>query len=80
MKYSYFDKYKDILGKPNTGLHKYKLLDTAVVDYVLTIVVAIVFSYYTKVPLVLSTILWFVIGIISHMLFGVETTVVKYFK
>ena len=80
MNYAPFKKHKDIFGKPNTGLHKYKLLDTALVDYILTILLAIVFSYYTKVPLVLSTILWFVIGIVSHMLFGVDTEAIKYFK
>lgn len=30
-------KYKDIFGKPMTGLHKYRIFDIAVVDVAATI-------------------------------------------
>lgn len=73
-----FIKFRDIFGKPNTGVHKYKILDTAVVDYVLTLLLAFFWAYFTGLPLVLSTILWFIIGLICHVLFGVPTDAVKY--
>ena len=73
-----FHKYKDILGVPFKGVHKFRFLNTAIVDYILTIILAILTTYFTTTPLVLTTILWFVIGIISHILFGVETDTLKY--
>lgn len=73
-----FKKYEHIFGIPGKGFHKIRLLDVALGDYVLTIILAIFFSFITHVPLVLSTILWFIIGIILHTLFGVNTSAVKY--
>ena len=64
---------------PNTGVHATRFLDTALVDYKLTIVLAIVTTYFTKIPLVLTTIGWLIIGLICHILFGVETNTVKLF-
>ena len=73
-----FKKYKDILGVPRTGLHSYRVFDTAVVDYILTILVSIVTTYLTKIPLVVTTIIWLILGVILHILFGVETNTTKY--
>lgn len=73
-----FNNYSEIFGAIGKGAHKHRFLDTAIVDYVLTIVVACLTSYYSKIPLVLTTIMWFVIAIILHALFGVETNVIKY--
>jgi len=72
------NKYKDILGVPLQGIHKYRLLDTAIVDYIQSLILAVLITYKTKIPLVLTTILVLVISIISHMIFGVETNTIKY--
>ena len=74
-----FSKFKHIFGIPGKGVHKYNILGTAAVDYVLTLILAFVWTYFTGFPLVLSTIMWFVIGFIMHVLFGVETHAIKYF-
>ena len=74
-----FEKYKNIFGKPNKGLHKFRIINTAAIDYILTIIIAIITSYFTNLPLVLSTIIWFIIGIIMHLLFCVKTNITKYF-
>ena len=71
-------KYKDLFGKPGTGTHQYRFMDTAILDYVITIAAAIVISYVTKVPLVLMTIILFSLGIIVHILVGIETNTTKY--
>jgi hypothetical protein len=71
-------KYSNIFGKPNTGLHQYRILDTAIVDYIGTIIIAMIITYFTDIPLVITTILSFVIGILLHILFGVATNSVKY--
>jgi len=73
-----FEKYKHILGVPKKGAHSYRFLNTAVVDYLLTILGAILTTYWFQIPLVLTTIFWFIAGIILHILFGVPTNTTKY--
>lgn len=73
-----FKKYKHALGMPDKGVHKYKILNTAIIDYVLTIFLAIVITTVTKIPLVLTTIVAFISSIVLHTLFGLETNSVKY--
>lgn len=73
-----FIKFKDDLGVPGTGLHKFKILDTSMFDYWFTIVLSYIWAYVSGMPLVLSTIMWYVIGLILHILFGVPTKLVKY--
>jgi len=72
-----FKKFKDVLGVPGTGAHSIRFLDTAIVDYILTIIVSIVTTYFTSIPLVLTTLFWLILGIILHILFGVQTNTVK---
>ena len=70
--------YKDILGVPGQGVHSYRFLDTAIVDYILTIFLAAAVSKMTNLPFVLSTILMFVLGIVLHALFCVSTNTTRY--
>jgi len=71
-------KYKNIFGAPGTGLHKYKFRGTSIVDYFLTIVGAFIITYFTDIPLVITTIGLFLLGILLHYLFGIETQVLKF--
>ena len=71
-------KYKDIFGKPGTGVHQYKFKGTALVDYFLTIVGAFIITYYTDIPLVITTIGLLLIGIIFHYLVGVRTSAIQF--
>jgi hypothetical protein len=73
-----FSQYKDIFGKVGNGVHQYRLLNAALVDYSLTILGAILITYLTDIPLVLTTIGLFILGILLHYLFGVETNTLKY--
>ena len=57
---------KNILGQPRLGVHKYRILDTPVVDYVGTILMAMVVTYFTDISLVITTIFMFVISVILH--------------
>ena len=70
--------YKNLLGIPGKGFHAYRLLDTAMGDYIGTIVVAAIVTKYTKIPLVLSTIMLFILGIVLHILFCVSTGATRY--
>ena len=71
-------QFRDIFRKPNTGIHKIKLRDTSMIDYLGTILIAIIISYYTEIPLVITTIFILLLGMILHLLFGVNTSSLKY--
>ena len=71
-------QFRDIFGKPNTGIHKIKLRDTSMIDYLGTILIAIIICYYTEIPLVITTIFILLLGMILHLLFGVNTSSLKY--
>jgi hypothetical protein len=68
-------KYANILGKPGTGIHSIRIMDIAVVDVLLTFLLA----YFTKGNhnFWKVLIIWFLIGIIVHRLFCVRTTIDK---
>ena len=60
-------KLKELAGKTGEGVHKTRLVDAAMFDYISTIVLAIIFSKLT--------IILFLIGELLHM-----TSTVKYFS
>ena len=70
--------YKDLIGKPNTGIHKYRLFDIAVMDVVITFFAAWLFAYIMKWNAPRTILSVFIIGIISHRIFCVRTTVDKW--
>jgi len=65
--------YKYALGVPGEGVHSTRFLGTAVFDYIGTIILAMIVTKFTKIPLVLTTIGMFILGIILHMLFCLRT-------
>ena len=71
-------KYKNIFGKPGTGVHQYKFKGTAIVDYLATIVVAFLITYFTDIPLVITTIGILILGILFHYLFGIKSHAIRY--
>jgi hypothetical protein len=71
-------KFKNTFGEIGQGVHSFKILNTSMVDYILTILLAFFLSYITKIPLVIMTIILFVLAIIFHILFGVKTTTVNW--
>ena len=76
--YCPFKQFKDVFGIPGQGVHKHRFLNAALFDYIGTIFLAIILSKFTKIPFVLSTIFMFILGIILHVLFGVNTETVKF--
>lgn len=74
-----FKAYKNIFGKPGTGVHKLKFKGTSLFDYFGTILLAFILTYMSNIPLVLSTIILFIIGIVSHYLVGIKTMTIKTF-
>ena len=75
-----FSKYRDLIGKPNTGIRRYRIMDVPILDYIVTIIGTFIISYLTHIPVEITTVLVFSSAIISHLLFGVETNSVKYIQ
>ena len=70
-------KYKHIFGIPGKGLHKYRIFNIAIIDVVLTIILAIIISYLLKINFIITLIILFLVGIIMHRIFCVRTTMDK---
>ena len=70
-------KYKNLFGKPNTGLHSFRIFNIAIVDLILTIFAAYLFSILFKISFLYSFTALFVMGIIMHHIFCVKTTIDK---
>ena len=73
-----FSQYKDIFGAPGTGVHAYKFLGTSIVDFGLSMLLAVFVTWKFKMPLELSVILMLALGILFHILFGVQTSTLEY--
>ena len=73
-------KYKDLFGKTNEGVHKYKdpIFNLSLVDVLATILGGVLISYYTNYSLGLVLIYLFALGIILHKIFCVKTTIDKF--
>ena len=74
-----FCKYKDIFGKPKEGPHSYRIFNIAIVDTVLTIVLGYFISKIFKLKLLYVLVFLFILAIIIHKMFCVETTLTKLF-
>ena len=70
-------KHKNILGKPNEGLHSYRIMDIAIFDVLATIALSYFISKRFKKPFKYTLLCLFIIGIIAHKLFCVTTTLDK---
>ena len=73
-----FRQFRDIFGDPGKGIHAYRIFDTALVDYILSLLGAMLMTYLTAIPLVLTTIIVLISGIIFHALFGVDTNTLRF--
>lgn len=70
-------KYKDIFGKPDTGLHKYRIFNIAIIDVLFTILGAWLISKWIDKSFGVILVILFLLSIIFHHLFCVKTTVDK---
>ncbi len=70
-------KYKNALGVPGKGIHSYRLFGLAIADVIMTIIGAILISFFLKTNLMYTTVCLFLLGIVLHRLFCVRTTVDK---
>jgi hypothetical protein len=69
--------FKNALGVPGEGVHSLRFLGIAVNDTLMTIIAAVLTSYFFHINLGLSLFLWFFIGEVLHYGFGVDTAFLK---
>jgi hypothetical protein len=67
-------KYKDAIGKPNTGLRKkYRIFNIPIIDTVVTLFAVWWISYYYKYPFINVLGITIIVMIIAHRAFCVRT-------
>ena len=76
-------KYAEIFGKPGEGVHSIRVFDIAIVDVVMSIIVALFLYYVINYMFSINVSYWvyliilFLMGILMHRLFCVKTTIDK---
>jgi uncharacterized membrane protein len=70
-------KYKNLFGKPGEGIRKYRILDIAIFDTTVVIIIGLLISHFTGYNIWLTLAVLFISGIIVHRLFCVKTGVGK---
>lgn len=73
-----FKEYRYLLGIEKKGIHSYRVYNIAIADVIMTAIGAIFFSYVFKLNYLISLIFLFLLGILLHYLFCVESTVNMY--
>ena len=71
-------QYKNLLGAIGNGLHSFRICNIAIIDVLLTIIVAYIIKLYKpryRYSVILG--LLFLLGIIMHRIFCVRTTIDK---
>ena len=70
--------YKNALGIPGQGIHSYRIFNIAIVDTLLTVLLAfIIHFFFPKIYLIYILIFVFALGIVAHHIFCVRTTIDK---
>jgi hypothetical protein len=73
-----FRNLSEIFGRPNEGVHSYRIFNLAIVDIIMTIIGAFIISKIFKINFILILVILFILGIILHRLFCVNTTINKF--
>ena len=68
-------KYKDVFGKPNQGVHSYRMAGLAIVDVGFTILAAWLLSYLLNWNFIICLVGFLLAGILAHRLFCVRTKI-----
>jgi hypothetical protein len=71
-------KYKHIFGIEGQGFHSYRVMNIAIFDVIGTILIAWIISIIFKIHFGYVIIVAFLLGVILHRIFCVNTTINKY--
>lgn len=70
--------YKYVLGIPGQGFHSTRFMGFALNDWLGTVGLALLTTFFFKVNFWVSFFWWFVIGEILHYMFGVQTAFLSF--
>lgn len=70
-----FCPYRHIFGEERKGFHSLRLFDIAVGDVILTLLLSLFISYVAKMSIIKTTIMVFILGIVIHRIFCVNTKI-----
>ena len=70
-------QYRDLFGKPGTGVHSIRLFNVAIFDVIGTIIGATILAILFKWSVLWTNVVAFLVGILLHRLFCVNTTINK---
>lgn len=70
--------FKNAFGRLGTGIHSYRIMNIAVLDFVVTAVVAYLLSLIFRTRFFPTFMGFFLFGIVVHRAFCVRTTIDKW--
>ena len=72
-------EYSELIGKVGEGIHSYRLFNIAILDVIVTMIGAYFLQkkFFSNYSYLQVLIVVFIVGIISHRIFCVRTTVDK---
>ena len=72
-------KYSELFGKIGEGVHSYRIFDIAIIDVIMTVISGYLLHKYLfpNISVYLVIMILFILGIVSHRLFCVRTTIDK---
>ncbi len=73
-------KFKNSLGTPRSGVHKQRIAGLALFDIIGTIILAYFTSKIYKIRFFKSFIILLLLAEILHVVFCVDTALIKYFE
>ena len=65
--------FANALGVPGQGVHSLRIGGYAFIDILLTVIAAYFTTYFVKISFLSSLIIWFVLGEVFHITYGVQT-------
>ena len=72
-------EYSELFGKVGEGIHSYRLFNIAILDVIITMIGAYFLQkkFFSNYSYLQVLIVVFIVGIISHRIFCVRTTIDK---
>ena len=70
-------EYKDLFGEPGKGIREWRIFNLSIVDFIGAIILGLILSKLFNTSKIGGVFLSFILGLIFHKLFCVETTLNK---
>ena len=67
-------EYKDLFGEPGKGIREWRIFNLSIVDFIGAIILGLILSKLFNTSKIGGVFLSFILGLIFHKLFCVETT------